>query len=150
MVVRKRKVRNVVKKRKSVRKKVAKSKRGTVRKVRVKKAVGTTTAKRKPVRKAQKRPMFKEEHCVVKHGTKVCERYDERKVYGSVYAACFVAHMNDDLCEKYANSVAQHITKIIKRKKEMHAKEISEHVHKKLKKHSKEAAYLFKHHQDVS
>jgi len=46
--------------------------------------------RRKTVRKAVKRAK-KMDLCVVKHGSGKCENYDERKVYGSVYAACWVA-----------------------------------------------------------
>ena len=103
-----------------------------------KKTVRKVTKKRGPVQ------------CVVKHGSGKCESYDERKVYGSVYAACWVAHMSHPKCHKFAVKVAAEVTKTIKKKKEMHATHIHAHVIKHLKKHSKEAAYMYEHHKDVS
>jgi len=54
----------------------------------VKKSV-KKVAKKKPARKTFK-GTISPAHCVVKHRSGICETYDERKVYGSVYAACWI------------------------------------------------------------
>ena len=43
-------------------------------------------------------------HCVVKRGRTECSGYDERKVYGSTYAACYVVRMSEQECEKIADA----------------------------------------------
>jgi len=131
------------------------------------KKVGGTSRKRKPtkkktVKKSVKKtsrktykPLIPREpgeplHCVVKHRTGKCEKYDERKVYGSVYAACYVCHMKHASCAKIANEVSKHVTKFIRKHKKVHTKHITKHAIKHLKKHSKKAAFMYKTHMDIS
>jgi len=132
-----------------------KSTREKSRKAAKRKTVKRKVAK-KTTRKAPKyKPLIPRKpgeplHCVVKHRTGKCEKYDERKVYGSVYAACYVCHMKDKNCAKIANEVSQHVTKFIRKHKKIHTKHITAHAVKHLKKHSKKAAFMYQTHMDVS
>jgi len=92
----------------------------------------------------------KKEICVVKRRTGVCETYDEKKVYGSVYAACYVVEMDKKECEKIADSVVRKITSLVKKKKEVTSKIIMREVTKELKKHNKDASFMFKTHMDIA
>ena len=89
--------------------------------------------------------------CVVqRRKEKLCHPYDERKVYGSVYASCYVTRMKHRTCEKVADKVAKAVTSQVKRKKEVHAHTISTLVTKELKKHSKAAAFMYETHRDIT
>ena len=68
--------------------------------------------------KLRKKPLSKTEHlCIVKRRTGACELYDEKKVYGSVYAACSVVHMDELECERIAEDITTQITTHLKKKK---------------------------------
>ncbi|MBI2141302.1 hypothetical protein HYU16_02660 [Candidatus Woesearchaeota archaeon] len=89
-------------------------------------------------------------HCVVKRATGLCEGYDERKVYGSAYAACYVVLMNERECERIAGAVAKTVTKHVHRKKEMQSKDIARLLTKELKKHNTHAAFMYETHRDLA
>ena len=89
-------------------------------------------------------------HCVVKRGARWCERYDERKVYGSTYAACSVVLMSEWECERIANSVARKITQHVRKKKEVASDDIARQITKELKKHNPHAAFMYETHRDLA
>lgn len=89
-------------------------------------------------------------HCVVKRGSSVCEGYDERKVYGSAYAACYVVLMNERECERIANTVAKAVTRHVHARKEVASKEIARLVAKGLQKHNPHAAFMYETHRDLA
>ena len=89
-------------------------------------------------------------HCVVKRGAKWCEKYDERKVYGSTYAACSVVLMSEWECERIANSVAKKITQHVRKKKEIASNDIATQITKELKKHNPHAAFMYETHRDLA
>src|SRR3989344_3253139 len=71
--------------------------------------------------------------------------YDERKVYGSAYAACYVVMLNHRACEKIANKVTKNITTLVHKKKTISSTEIFHHVIRELKKHNKNARSCTRH-----
>ncbi|MBI2550072.1 hypothetical protein HYV83_02725 [Candidatus Woesearchaeota archaeon] len=89
-------------------------------------------------------------HCIVKRGSNVCEGYDERKVYGSAYAACYVVLMNERECERISSSVAKSVTKLVHAKKEIASKDIARHIVKELKKRNPHAAFMYETHRDLA
>ena len=89
-------------------------------------------------------------HCIVKRGSNVCEGYDEKKVYGSAYAACYVVLLNEKQCERVAASVAKSVTKLVHTRKEMASKDIAKHIVKELKKHNPHAAFMYETHRDLA
>lgn len=90
-------------------------------------------------------------HCIVKRNkTGLCEAYDERKVYGSAYAACYVVMMDERECERIAGFVAKSVTKLVRGKNEMESKDIARHVAKELKKHNPHVAFMYETHRDLS
>ena len=78
------------------------------------------------------------------------EKYDDRKVYGSCYAACSAAGMSEKECEATAETVTKDVNKWVKAKKNVKSSEIFRLVSKLLKKHNKEVAFLYETHLDVS
>ena len=78
------------------------------------------------------------------------EKFDERKVYGSVYAACQICEMNEKNCEKVAASVTKEIKSLVKKNKIVNSEEIFKNAAKILKKHDKDAAYMYETHRDIS
>ncbi len=93
------------------------------------------------------------QHCVVKRKGRM-EKYDEKKVYGSVYAACFVVKMSKKACERVSGAVVGRITKWVKaesRKKIcVNTADIFRKVTAELKKHDKDAAFMYGTHRDIS
>jgi len=74
------------------------------------------------------------------------ERFDERKVYGSIYAACASAHYGEMHCEKTAEEVTKKIKKFVKNKKEAKSTDIRKKVGDELKKKDKELAFFYEQH----
>lgn len=74
------------------------------------------------------------------------EKFDEKKVYGSVYAACASAHCAEMLCEKTAEEITKRVKQFIKKKKEVHSGEIRRKIETELKKIDEELAFFYEHH----
>ncbi len=89
-------------------------------------------------------------HCIVKRGSNVCEGYDEKKVYGSAYAACYVVLMKEKDCERIASTVAKAVTRHVHMKKEVASKDLASLVKKELKKHNTHAAFMYETHRDLA
>lgn len=74
------------------------------------------------------------------------EAFDERKVYGSVYAACASAHYDEAGCEKVAYQITEKIKKFVKNKKEIPSAALREKVESELDKKDEELAFFYRHH----
>jgi transcriptional regulator NrdR family protein len=79
----------------------------------------------------------------------LCEEYDERKVYGSVYAACAVVKCKEQRCEKIANSVAKKVTKFVKNNKRIRSDQILRLATVEIRKFNKHAAFMYETHMDI-
>jgi len=82
---------------------------------------------------------------VIKRGGHA-ERFDERKLYGSVYAACASAHCEELSCEKTADDISKKVKRWIKGKKSIDSLKIREKVKAELKKKDEELAFFYEHH----
>mgnify|MGYP001611736412 FL=1 len=89
-------------------------------------------------------------HCIVKRRSNVCEGYDEKKVYGSAYAACYVVLLKEQECERIANAVAKTITKHVHKKKEVSSSQLARLVTGELKRHNSHAAFMYETHRDLA
>ena len=78
------------------------------------------------------------------------EKFDERKVYGSVYAACQICDMPEKNCEKIAASVTKEINALVRKRKIVNSDEIFKNAVIILKKHHKDASFMYKTHRDIS
>lgn len=74
------------------------------------------------------------------------EMFDEKKVYGSVYAACASAHCDEMQCEKIAEEVTGKIRKLVKNKKEISSTELRKKIENELKKKGEELAFFYEQH----
>ena len=88
------------------------------------------------------------QHIVKRWGHK--ERFDERKVYASCYAACLSAHMEHEKAEKICKKVTSEVKKWITKKKAVTSHEIFLQVAGTIKKHNKNAAFMYATHRDIS
>ena len=84
-------------------------------------------------------------NCIVKRRGHT-EEFDERKVYGSVYAACASAHYDEAKCEEIAEEMAKKIKNFIKGKKQIQSLAIRKKVENELKKKDDELAFFYEQH----
>ena len=77
------------------------------------------------------------------------EKFDERKVYASCYAACMACRIHEKGCETIAHKVTTTLKKWLGGKKAVDSKQILQRVHQELKKVHKEAAYMYNTHRDI-
>ena len=74
------------------------------------------------------------------------ERFDEKKVYGSVYAACASMHYSERKCEKTADEITRKIKNFVKNKKEIKSIDIRKKIESELKNKNKELAFFYEQH----
>ncbi len=84
---------------------------------------------------------------VKRHGKR--EAFDERKVYGSVYAACHVVRMRERDCERIARVVSGKIKVFMLSERSVPAAGIAKVVERELRKHDEHAAFMYATHRDV-
>lgn len=90
---------------------------------------------------------FSSRKVVKRHGH--AERFDERKIYASVYEACHAAQLSTSHAEKIAASVSLNVKKRMEKKTQVNSHEIHREVVKTLKKNHEDAAYLYEHHRNI-
>ena len=78
------------------------------------------------------------------------EHFDEKKIYGSVYAACSNCDLHEKECEKLAEQVLEELKKAITNKKEINSTEIFGLVISILAKYHEDAAVMYEVHRDIS
>lgn len=78
------------------------------------------------------------------------EKFDERKVYGSVYSACRAEGYDEKKCEKMSAAVTKALKAHIKGKKQVTSTEIFRVALKHLRKHDRGVAFLYETHRDIS
>lgn len=74
------------------------------------------------------------------------ERFDEKKTYGSVYAACASAQYSREKCERISEKITKKVKKFTKGKKEVTATKIHDKILYELKKIAKELKFFYEHH----
>lgn len=87
-------------------------------------------------------------HIVKRKGHR--ERFDERKVYASCYAACLSAHMHKLKAEKVCEAVCRDVRKWIAGKKAVSSHEIFGYVAGSLRTQDEDAAFMYATHRDLS
>ena len=76
--------------------------------------------------------------------------FDERKVYASCYAACLSSHVEHKESEKICEKVSKEIKKWVKSKKLVTSDQIFRETGKIMKRHNKNAAFMYLTHRDIS
>ena len=74
------------------------------------------------------------------------ERFDEKKVYGSVYAACASADYTERGCERISKKLTDIIKTFIERKKEVKSTDIRKRIEYELRRINKELAFYYEQH----
>ena len=74
------------------------------------------------------------------------ERFEEKKVYGSVYAACASADYSERQCEKIAQELTKYVEKFVVKKKVVKSIDIRKIIENRLKKLNKELAFYYEQH----
>ncbi|MEK6970267.1 MAG: ATP cone domain-containing protein [archaeon] len=94
-----------------------------------------------------KRKNFTSRLVVKRHGH--TEKFDERKIYASIYEACHADRMTTPKAERIASIV----TGAVKKRMEKHDITSSQTIHrevvKELKKHHADVAFLYEHHRNI-
>ncbi len=78
------------------------------------------------------------------------QEFDEKKVYGSVYAACMACQLHEKECEKISDGVLGEVKRFLKGKKEVNSTEIFGFVIQKLAKIREDAAFMYQTHREIS
>ncbi len=88
------------------------------------------------------------QHIIKRQGHK--EKFDERKVYASCYAACLSTHMErteaEMVCERVCKDMKQWITK----KKEVTSDDLFKQITRAIRNYSHKAAFMYETHRDIS
>lgn len=87
-------------------------------------------------------------HIVKRRGHK--QKFDESKLYASIYAACLSAHIDKEEAAAISNLVFREIKKWTDDKKEVTSDAIFKLVGEELKHLNKDAALMYTTHRDVS
>jgi transcriptional regulator NrdR family protein len=74
------------------------------------------------------------------------EKFDQRKVYASIYSACEAAHHSEDYAEKTADHLTNKIIKWLANKKQIDAVKIRDKVKAELLKKDKTCAFYYEQH----
>jgi transcriptional regulator NrdR family protein len=88
------------------------------------------------------------EHIVKRAGHK--ESFDQKKVYASVFAACLAVRSQATEAELVANEVTKDVVGWVADKASVTSNEIAAQVVKTLKLYNSDAAFLYRHHRDIS
>ena len=104
-------------------------------------------AKTKKIKKQKPGKKFAFRHVVKRKGH--LEKFDERKIYASVYEACHVTHLSTPHAEKIASSVSNQIKKWMEKKDKAGAHQLHKEVVKALKKHHADVAFMYDTHKDI-
>jgi transcriptional regulator NrdR family protein len=88
------------------------------------------------------------EHIVKRAGHH--ESFDQKKVYASVYAACLAVRAQANDAELIASEVTKDINAWLADKKTVSSAEIANEVARSLKLYNSDAAFLYRHHRDIS
>lgn len=78
------------------------------------------------------------------------EAFDIKKLYASLYAACRSIRMSEPESEMLADKISREIEKSIEKAQAVSSNEIFRLGEKHLSAHNPEAAYMYKHHRDIS
>jgi len=88
-------------------------------------------------------------YCIVKRKGHT-EEFDERKVYASCYAACINTQMKAKEAEKICEKVAKDLKAWATKRRYAKSSEIFDKVTAAIKKHDKNAAFMYETHRDIS
>ena len=74
------------------------------------------------------------------------EKFDEKKLYASIYSACMSAGYTESNCEQIAERISKKVESIIKKKRSIKSIEISRIVFVELETINKRLAFFYEQH----
>ncbi|MBD3209922.1 hypothetical protein GF318_00920 [Candidatus Micrarchaeota archaeon] len=77
------------------------------------------------------------------------EKFDEKKVYASVYSACVECDLTAQEAERIADNVTSEVKKFVKGKKQVNSTQIFGLVIQKLAKEHEAVAFMYETHREV-
>lgn len=92
--------------------------------------------------------MAKENHIVKRAGHS--EPYDERKLYAAIYSACLAVREAQPTAEMIAERVVKEIGEWLDKKHEVTSHDIRSHAAVHLQAYNDDAAWIYKHHRNIS
>jgi len=72
------------------------------------------------------------------------EKYDQRKLYASIYSACLVVNTSAQEAELVAAKVTEEVEKCLENKHELTSGDIFRRTYQHFKEYDSDAAYLYK------
>ncbi len=78
------------------------------------------------------------------------EKFDERKVYATCYGACINASIKSREAEKICEKVTKEIKSWIRKKEMVTSEQIFKLMVRTLRKHNKDAAFMYETHRDIA
>lgn len=78
------------------------------------------------------------------------EPFEEKKLYASIFAACFIVHLDREKSEDIAEKVTSEVHKWLEKKGEISSQDIFEKTGEVLGKYSADAAYMYRTHRDIA
>ena len=87
-------------------------------------------------------------HIIKRHGHE--EKFDPRKIYASVYAACRNAHLSEVQSEKIAEAVEMRLTSWMKNRTQVSSEDIFQQIIAILKELHPDVAFMYETHRDLS
>lgn len=78
------------------------------------------------------------------------EKFDEKKLFASIYSAARISGLQEQKAEKVASKVLKQVIKSFKGKTPLTSDFISKQTIKSLKKINKEIAFMYETHRDIS
>lgn len=87
-------------------------------------------------------------HIVKRHGHS--EKYDERKLYASIYNACVATRVSDQEAELVADKVTKLVNDWLEKKHEVTSKDITRVAANHFNSYNSTASYLYEHHRSIS
>ncbi len=91
---------------------------------------------------------MEKQHIVKRRGHR--EKFNSRKIYRSAYRACASSHMSRKEATEIAKKIETASRKWIKNRNAVTAHQIHKFVAKELRKHSKDASFMYDTHRDIS
>jgi transcriptional regulator NrdR family protein len=77
------------------------------------------------------------------------EKYDEKKVYASIYSACMDCDLSANEAERISESITADVKKFIKGRKQVNSTEIFGFVVQRLAKEHEAVAFMYETHREV-
>ena len=77
------------------------------------------------------------------------EKFDEKKIYASIYSACMECDLTPSQSEKIADKITNDVKKFVKNRKSVNTTEVFGFVIQKLAREHEAVAFMYETHRDL-